>query len=196
MPDGSCFPRLGLWYRTMSMGVGSCALYLHGFPEPYGIYHKVYVRFLISGGSHNLKLKKLCYICIGNNLIKVKTNLFIPTINSRLLQRCNRFFKWCKICLKPVFCPCISVQVACTGVRTATIWRLARPIVGAVPASRAFLCPYGTQNRTSGELGAGVWILHVCRLNASLIFFRPVPHPFFFDLRNFKNIFAVIDKSH
>ena len=117
MPDGSCFPRLGLWYRTMSMGVGSCALYLHGFPEPYGIYHKVYVRFLISGGSHNLKLKKLCYICIGNNLIKVKTNLFIPTINSRLLQRCNRFFKWCKICLKPVFCPCISVQVACTGVR-------------------------------------------------------------------------------
>ena len=117
MPDGSCFPRLGLWYRTMSMGVGSCALYLHGFPEPYGIYHKVYVRFLISGGSHNLKLKKLCYICIGNNLIKVKTNLFIPTINSRLLQRCNRFFKWCKICLKPVFCPCISVQVACTGAR-------------------------------------------------------------------------------
>ena len=33
-------------------------------------------------------------------------------------------------------------------------------------------------------------ILHVCRLNASLIFFRPVPHPFFFDLRNFNGLSA------
>lgn len=37
-----------------------------------------------------------------------------------------------------MFCPCISVQVACTGVRTATTLRLARPVDGAVPAFRAF----------------------------------------------------------
>ena len=115
MPDGSCSRAPDCGIVPCSMGVGSCVIGQGISPEPNSDNARLTSCFLY--GSHNLKLKKLCYICIGNNLIKVKTNLFIPTINSRLLQRCNRFFKWCKICLKPVFCPCISVQVACTGVR-------------------------------------------------------------------------------
>ena len=38
--------------------------------------------------------------------------------------------------------PLHSVQEACTGVRAATRLRLARPVSGAAPASRAFLCPH------------------------------------------------------
>ena len=153
MPDGSCSRAPDCGIVPCSMGVGSCVIGQGISPEPNSDNARLTSCFLY--GSHNLKLKKLCYICIGNNLIKVKTNLFIPTINSRLLQRCNRFFKWCKICLKPVFCPCISVQAACTGVRAVTGEGSQGQPHGTVPAFRAFLCPDRNAEPDIGRIGCG-----------------------------------------
>ena len=63
-------------------------------------------------------------------------------------------------------------------------------LMGLYLRSVLFYARTGTQNRTSGELGAGIRILHVCRLKASQCIFTFVPHPFFFDLCNFNGLSA------
>lgn len=89
-----------------------------------------------------------------------------------------------------MFCPCISVQAACTGARAVTGEGSQGQPHGTVPAFRAFLCPDRNAEPDIGRIGCGSSNSSCLQVKSVTMYFYLCPAPVFFDLRNFNGLSA------
>lgn len=81
-----------------------------------------------------------------------------------------------------MFCPCISVQAACTGARAVTGEGSQGQPHGTVPAFRAFLCPDRNAEPDIGRIGCGSSNSSCLQVKSVTIHFYLLSRTRFFDL--------------
>ena len=89
-----------------------------------------------------------------------------------------------------MFCPCISVQAACTGARAVTGEGSQGQPHGTVPAFRAFLCPDRNAEPDIGRSGCGSSNSSCLQVKSVTMYFYLGPAPVFFRSRNFNGLSA------